>query len=59
MVCTWPCGAVKLDIQGTASHPHSVELTAAEVLSIRDGRQVEKASSPNPSGSHSHMVTFN
>ena len=52
-------GAIKLDIQGTASHPHSVELTAAEVLSIRDGRQVEKGSSPSPSGSHSHTVTFN
>jgi hypothetical protein len=52
-------GAVKLDIQGTASHPHTVELTSAEVLSIRDGRTVEKLSTPSPSGSHSHTITFN
>jgi hypothetical protein len=52
-------GAVTLEIQGTASHPHSVSLTAADVVSIREGRQVSKDSSPNPSGSHAHKVTFN
>jgi hypothetical protein len=52
-------GDVKLDIQGTASHSHMVELTAAEVLSIRDGRKIEKASGMNASGSHSHTITFN
>lgn len=50
-------GAVALDIQGTSSHRHTVELTAGEVAAIRDGQQVAKASTT--SGSHSHTVTFN
>jgi hypothetical protein len=52
-------GAVTLEIQGTSTHPHTVALTAAEVAAIRDGRQVSKDSTPSPSGSHSHTVTFN
>lgn len=52
-------GAVTLEIQGTSSHAHTVSLTAGDVVGIRDGRQVSKESSPNPSGSHSHTVTFN
>jgi hypothetical protein len=52
-------GAVTLEIQGTSSHPHSVSLTAADVVSIREGRQVSKDSTPSPSGSHAHTVTFN
>ena len=52
-------GQVVLDIQGTSSHPHVVELTAADVVAIREGRQVSKASTPSPSGSHEHTVTFN
>jgi len=52
-------GGVVLDIQGTSSHPHQVELTAAEVRAIGEGRRVEKASTPSPSGSHAHTVTFN
>ena len=49
-------GAVDLDIRGTASHPHTVALSAAEVMSIRNGMQVQKESSGN---SHTHTVTFN
>ncbi|HVR69822.1 MAG TPA: hypothetical protein VMT87_03170 [Vicinamibacteria bacterium] len=52
-------GGVTLDIQGTSSHPHQVTLTAADVIAIRDGRRVSKDSTPNPSGSHAHTVTFN
>jgi hypothetical protein len=52
-------GGVVLDIQGTASHPHQVELTAAEVRAIGEGRRVAKDSTPSPSGSHAHTVTFN
>jgi hypothetical protein len=50
-------GAVTLDIQGSASHNHKVELTAGEVVSIRNGQQVAKTSSTD--NSHSHTVTFN
>jgi hypothetical protein len=50
-------GAVTLDIRGDADHPHMVELSAADVASIRDGRQVSKQSSTE--SSHSHTVTFN
>ena len=52
-------GGVSLEIQGTATHPHQVELTAADVVAIRDGRRVSKDSTPSPSGSHAHTVTFN
>jgi hypothetical protein len=47
---------VLLNIQGTASHNHTLELSADEILQVRDGRTVAKQSS---STSHSHMVTFN
>lgn len=50
-------GGLMLDIQGTASHRHTVELTTGEVVAIRDGQQVAKASSS--SGTHGHTVTFN
>ena len=54
--------AVTLDIRGNADHPHTVDLTAAEVVQIRDGQRVSKASSSDPSatfGTHLHTVTFN
>ena len=54
--------AVTLDIRGTSDHPHTVELTAAEVVQIRDGQRVTKNSSTDPSasfGTHLHTVTFN
>ena len=53
---------VTLNIRGTADHPHSVDLTAAEVVQIRDGQRVSKTSSTDPSaafGTHLHTVTFN
>lgn len=50
-------GQLALGIQGSADHPHTVDLTAAEVVSIRDGRQVAKVSSNQQF--HTHTVTFN
>jgi hypothetical protein len=52
-------GDVTLQCQGTATHPHQVTLSAAEVRAIRSGQRVSKDSTPSPSGSHYHTVTFN
>lgn len=46
-----------LDIQGSSSHPHSVEITAAELTAISGGSRVSKESSTD--NGHSHSVTFN
>lgn len=54
--------AVSLDIRGTADHPHTVTLTAAEVVQIRDGQRVSTTSTTDASaqfGAHLHAVTFN
>lgn len=48
---------VTLDIRGNADHPHTVTLTAAEVMSIAAGTRVGKASSEEQV--HTHTVTFN
>jgi hypothetical protein len=45
-----------LSLQGTASHNHMLELSAAEVMQIRDGRTLAKECSGT---SHTHVVTFN
>ena len=50
-------GAIKLDITGQATHSHSVDLTAAEVVAIAGGTKTSKESSTD--ASHSHTVTFN
>ena len=50
-------GALQLDITGTATHPHRVSLTAAEVASIAAGTKVTKESTTD--NGHSHDVTFN
>ncbi|HSD65882.1 MAG TPA: hypothetical protein VLF95_04235 [Vicinamibacteria bacterium] len=50
-------GALMLDIRGTATHTHSVELSAAEISSIAASQKVAKESSTD--ASHSHTVTFN
>src|SRR5512144_2956671 len=50
-------GAIKLDITGQATHSHSVDLTAAEVMAIAGGTKTSKESSTD--ASHSHTVTFN
>jgi hypothetical protein len=49
-------GGVTLSIQGTSSHQHMVELSAVEVNTISQGRQVVKTSTGT---SHTHTVTFN
>lgn len=54
--------AVTLDIRGSADHPHTVILTAAEVVQIRDRQRVSKTSTTDDSaafGAHLHTVTFN
>ncbi len=48
---------LSLDIRGTADHPHTVELTADEVMRIADDETVAKLSSNNDA--HTHTVTFN
>jgi hypothetical protein len=50
-------GALTLDITGSAAHPHTLDLTAAEVTTIRNGGRVTKNSSIN--AQHDHAVTFN
>ena len=42
---------------GVSPHSHTVELSAAEVVSIRDGARVTKVSSNDDL--HDHNVTFN
>jgi hypothetical protein len=49
--------AVSLQIRGSADHPHTVELTLAEVVQIGSGGRVSKTSSSD--GGHNHSVTFN
>ena len=49
--------ALTLNIQGTSSHPHTIQLTAAEVISVRKGTRVAKTSSVD--FGHDHIVTFN
>lgn len=48
---------ISLNIQGQAAHPHTVDLTAAEVTSIAANAQVTKTSSTD--SAHNHTVTFN
>jgi hypothetical protein len=50
-------GALNLNIQGTAPHQHTVELTADEVRRIGQRQQVVKTSTTD--NNHSHTVTFN
>lgn len=50
-------GALILDISGSSSHGHVVQLSADEVVAVREHRHVEKSSSVELG--HSHLVTFN
>jgi len=50
-------GAIGLDIRGSADHPHTVELSAADIAAIAANQRVSR-SSTNNSG-HDHTVTFN
>ena len=49
--------SVSLDIRGTATHPHTVNLSAAEVGTIGNRQSVSKVSSSDDG--HTHTVTFN
>ena len=50
-------GALELNIQGAATHAHTVSLSAAEISSIAASSRVAKDSSTDQG--HSHTVTFN
>jgi hypothetical protein len=50
-------GAVTLDIRGTADHPHTVSLTAAQVQQIGSGQRVAVTSTTEMA--HQHTITFN
>jgi hypothetical protein len=50
-------GDLTLQIRGSADHPHTLALSAAEVASIAAGTRVGKASSEDDF--HTHTVTFN
>lgn len=50
-------GALTLDIQGSQNHGHLVSLSSDEVVTIREGRQVNKVSTT--ALLHNHRVTFN
>ena len=49
--------SVTLGIMGTADHPHTVEVTAAEVTQIGAKQRVAKPSTTD--AGHQHTVTFN
>jgi hypothetical protein len=48
---------IALDIQGTATHTHTVNLTQADVTSIAARTQVTSTSTTD--SFHNHVVTFN
>lgn len=49
--------AIALDIRGSADHPHTVQLSGAEVMQVAEGQRVSKPSSTDDL--HAHTVTFN
>ena len=48
--------ALSLNIMGTATHPHTVDLTQADLVSLRNRTTVAKDSTNN--NNHMHTVTF-
>jgi hypothetical protein len=48
--------AVALDIRGTATHPHTVMVSQADLTSLKNRQTVTLASSTD--AGHSHTVTF-
>jgi hypothetical protein len=50
-------GTLSLSIQGTATHPHTVDLSADDLTAIAANQRVSKESSED--NSHTHTVTFN
>ncbi len=50
-------GAIALDIQGTATHTHTVAVSSGDVMDIANNRRVSRLSTTN--FGHDHTVTFN
>jgi hypothetical protein len=50
-------GDLSLDIQGSASHTHRVDLSAADLAAVAANQRVSKESTTD--SGHSHTVTFN
>ena len=48
--------AFPLDIQGTATHPHTVEISQSDLQSLKNRQTVTKDSTNN--NGHTHTVTF-
>jgi len=48
--------AISLNIQGTATHPHTVEISQADLTSLKNRQAVSRDSSNN--SGHMHTVTF-
>ena len=48
--------AIQLHIQGQASHDHTVDVSQADLSTLRNRQQVAKTSSTD--ANHSHTVTF-
>jgi ABC-type Zn uptake system ZnuABC Zn-binding protein ZnuA len=48
--------AISLNIQGTATHPHTVEISQSDLQSLRNRQAVTHDSTNN--GGHTHTVTF-
>ncbi len=49
--------ALSLSIQGSAPHDHTLDLSGAEVIAIRDRQRISKKSTLD--STHDHTVTFN
>jgi hypothetical protein len=50
-------GTLALNIQGAATHAHTVDLTASDVSAIAGNQRMSKTSSTGDG--HAHTVTFN
>ena len=48
--------AISLEIRGTASHPHTVEISQTELATLKNRQAVTKDSTNN--NGHMHTVTF-
>ena len=48
--------AFSLDIRGTATHPHTVDITQADLMALQNRQTVTKTSTTDDG--HSHTVTF-
>ena len=49
-------GAITLDIRGDATHPHQVEVSAADLTNLKNRQPVTKTSTTD--NGHQHTVTF-